>query len=132
YIHENRPLEIVAARVAAVGRSDTRLDPSHRAEAVGCEPHGFHALLIDGQPKSAALYDREKLLPGAQLTGPAVIVEALTTTIIDPGWQATVLSAGELLIEADNALFGHDPNLHLARNPVPNPSLTRNPTPAPD
>ena len=57
-------------------------------------------MVIDGEIRHVPLYQRERLLAGAHLPGPAIIVEPLTTTIIDPGWDATVLSGGELLMES--------------------------------
>jgi 5-oxoprolinase (ATP-hydrolysing) len=120
YIHENRPLEIVAARVEAIGRSETHPDPSHRLEPVPCEPHGSHELIVNRQPRSAPLYHREKLPAGASFTGPALILEPLTTTILDPNWSATVLSRGELLLESTSL----SPSLSLTVSPsqlVPSP-----------
>src|SRR5439155_15658584 len=87
YAHENRPLEIVAARVEAVGRSATRLPESHAMDSASCPPHGTHAMHFDGELQSAALYHRDRLNAGARITGPAIVVEPLTTTIIDPGWK---------------------------------------------
>jgi N-methylhydantoinase A/oxoprolinase/acetone carboxylase beta subunit len=39
------------------------------------------------------------LQAGASLTGPAIIIEAGTSTIVPPGFSARVGAAGELLIE---------------------------------
>src|SRR4029079_1565216 len=99
YVHENRALEIVAARVQAIGRSNTTMPPSRPATAITCQPHGSHPIYIEGEFRTAALYNREKLPPGAIIMGPAILLEPLTTTIIDPGWQGTVFTGGELLIE---------------------------------
>src|SRR5205823_228113 len=116
YIHENRPLETVAARVEAIGRSQTILPASHALKSKACPPHGSQPLYFDGEFHSAALYRREELTAGTRIVGPAIIVEPLTTTIIDPGWEANVLSGGELLIESATAKRNHNP----AHNPAPN------------
>ncbi len=58
--------------------------------------------LIDpasGDTTDAAVYPRAALPIGAHLTGPAIIVEAGTSTIVPPGFSARVGAAGELLIE---------------------------------
>jgi N-methylhydantoinase A len=58
--------------------------------------------LIDpasGDTADAAVYVRAALAAGACLTGPAIIVEAGTSTIVPPGFSARVGAAGELLIE---------------------------------
>jgi 5-oxoprolinase (ATP-hydrolysing) len=98
YIHENRPLEIVAARVEAIGRASTRLAAAGPTPPTVCQPHGSHEVYFDSRFHAAALFHRAEISPGAHISGPAIIVEPLTTTIIDPGWNATILSGGELLI----------------------------------
>jgi N-methylhydantoinase A len=58
--------------------------------------------LIDpasGEATDAAVYPRATLQVGARLTGPAIIVEAGTSSIVPPGFSARVGAAGELLIE---------------------------------
>jgi N-methylhydantoinase A len=58
--------------------------------------------LIDpasGDITDAAVYPRAALPAGARLTGPAIIVEAGTSTIVPPGFSARVGAARELLIE---------------------------------
>ena len=52
-----------------------------------------------GETTDAAVYSRVELPAGAQLIGPAIIVEAGTSTIVPPGFTARVGAAGELLIE---------------------------------
>jgi len=45
------------------------------------------------------LYQRDALPPGVRLSGPALVVEATTTLLLEPGWSALVLPGGELLLE---------------------------------
>ncbi|MBP7337278.1 hydantoinase B/oxoprolinase family protein [Niveispirillum sp.] len=44
------------------------------------------------------VFDREKLPAGSRITGPALIREAIATTVVEPGWQSEVLAGGELLL----------------------------------
>ncbi|HEY2413069.1 MAG TPA: hydantoinase B/oxoprolinase family protein [Pirellulaceae bacterium] len=103
YMHENRLLEVVAARVEAVGRSTAALAASQRIGPVEMEAEASHEMVIAGQVKMVPLYHREKLRPGVLLSGPAIVVEPLTTIIVDPGWEATVLTGGDLLMESISA-----------------------------
>jgi len=98
YVHEDRPLEIVAAKVQAVGRSRTQLDPSNRVPASSASPRLVRPVWFDGRHHQAAIYQRTSLGPGTVVSGPAVVVERVSTTVIDPGWQAETLSGGEFLI----------------------------------
>lgn len=56
---------------------------------------------LDGcdAPVPAAIFERNALPVGTEITGPAVIEQADTTTLIAPGWRARVLIDGTLLIE---------------------------------
>jgi 5-oxoprolinase (ATP-hydrolysing) len=45
------------------------------------------------------LFPRAALQPGQAVTGPAIIAEELATTVVEPGWQATVTDRGDLLLE---------------------------------
>jgi 5-oxoprolinase (ATP-hydrolysing) len=100
YIHEARPLEVVAARVQATGRSTDTLDASHAATRSLAQPAGMRTLAVGGQWVAADVYDRSRLRAGAVI-GSAIVVDPLATTIVDPGWFATVLSGGELLLTRD-------------------------------
>ncbi len=105
---EAEPVEIVNLRVKAVGRTAkphfSYRDPgsSHtEAPRVGskavhfAEPDLPHA----ARPVRSALYERERLEPGNVIAGPAVLFQLDTTTVIPPGWSATVDGWGNLVVE---------------------------------
>jgi 5-oxoprolinase (ATP-hydrolysing) len=48
--------------------------------------------------RSVPVYERGALPAGARLHGPAVVVESHATTIVEPGWRATVHPSGTLLL----------------------------------
>ena len=107
YTHPRKPLEIVIARVEGVGRGEQRLPDSRRVAPEDANAEGASGAAVDllrcwfaGEEHSTPLYDRSLLLPGDRIVGPAVIAEPLSTTVIDPGWQAESLTGGELLMEA--------------------------------
>jgi 5-oxoprolinase (ATP-hydrolysing) len=52
------------------------------------------------------LLPRENLGPGQAVNGPAIIAEQLATTVVEPGWQATVTDRGDLLMERVSARPG--------------------------
>jgi 5-oxoprolinase (ATP-hydrolysing) len=51
-----------------------------------------------GAQHLAPVHDREQLRPGDRIDGPALIREAIATTMVEPGWQLTVGAQGELLL----------------------------------
>ena len=66
-------------------------DPS--AARVGTTP-----VWVDGGHVDAGLYDRGRLLAGNVVTGPAIVTEMDSTTLVLPGHAATVHASGCLLI----------------------------------
>lgn len=98
YIHEGRALEIVAARVEVVGYVGDELPQSEPvAPRRRVSPHRTVAY-FDGERRAVPLHERSDLVAGDRITGPAIVAEEFSTTIIDTGWEAEVLSRGELLL----------------------------------
>ncbi len=99
YVHSDRPLEIVAARVEAVLPAAESLPPSTTVarSPVGSQSHRIVTVHFSGRPHDTHVFERSELQPGNHIVGPAVVLESSSTTVVDPGWQAEVLSGGELL-----------------------------------
>ena len=58
-----------------------------------------HATLWSGgQKHDVAIFDRDTLRAGDRITGPALIREAIATTVVEPGWVAQLGAGGELLL----------------------------------
>ena len=108
YANEGEPVEIVNLRLKAVGQtakphfshqSPGQLDP--KAAQIGYKQVYFadrnapHA----ARPMSAALYERERLVAGNMVVGPAILFQFDTTTIIPPDWSALVDGWGNLVAE---------------------------------
>ncbi len=55
-------------------------------------------LWSQGAAHEAPVHDRDALLAGDRIAGPALIREGLATTVIESGWNADVDGAGNLLI----------------------------------
>ncbi|HEX4130237.1 MAG TPA: hydantoinase B/oxoprolinase family protein [Pirellulales bacterium] len=99
YRHAGRELEIVAARVEVTGRTEQLAVPPLPMLDRKLEAQGQVTSWFDNEPSVTKLFTRSKLQPGDVITGPAIVREAISTTVIDPGWRARVLEYGELLIE---------------------------------
>ena len=61
------------------------------------------------------IYDRKKLQPGFYLIGPAVIVEKVGTTVVEPGWSAQVDENCNLLLKYSKDFPKRDPVLHPSK-----------------
>ena len=85
-------------RVEGIADSGTRADrvvslPADSAPALAQVP-----VHLAGETRDAALYDRAGLAAGAEIAGPALIVDAVSTTLVEPGWTAQVDPLGNLIL----------------------------------
>jgi len=62
---------------------------------------GWRPLVWQGAEQAAMWYDRDKLLPGNTLSGPALVAETSATTFLPPGASAEVDGFGNLVINVD-------------------------------
>jgi len=49
--------------------------------------------------RDTPLYDRGDLLPGDAIDGPAIVIEPISTIVIEPGWRATFTARGHLVLD---------------------------------
>lgn len=94
-----RPLVVEAISVEALGRGDEPTMPSAGPDVTGspgAETTGTVAMYVTDRWQRVPLHRRDDLVPGVLVSGPALIVEANATTVVEEGWDATVGGLGEL------------------------------------
>ncbi|MER5618044.1 hydantoinase B/oxoprolinase family protein [Streptomyces sp. NPDC002215] len=97
----DKPLVVEAVSVEATGTAGRhRPRPAGREPRPGTRPrpHDTVRMFADGRWQDTPLHRREDLRTADTVTGPAVIAEADATTVVDPGWQATLHGTGHLLL----------------------------------
>jgi N-methylhydantoinase A len=57
-----------------------------------------HEVIFDGERTATKIYDRSKLEPGALISGPAIVTEFDSTTVVLPGYRAEVDANFNILI----------------------------------
>lgn len=92
--------EIVNLRAVALG---TALDlPAAQLPVGDGDPVAAkvrdHELWMDGAMQPSVIYDRARLRQGDRITGPAIVTEMDSTTLIEAGCVATVDAVGNILI----------------------------------
>lgn len=94
--------EVVTLRVVATVAVDTLTLP--KLETGGHRNPG-HAILYsrrtvfdDGQALETPRYVRDKLLADDRIFGPALVIQHNSTTIVPPGYVATVMAHGDMLV----------------------------------
>jgi N-methylhydantoinase A len=98
YADAGREVEVVNVRLRAVARS---VKPEFvELERGGEDSSGARAgecgMIFGGMRYVAPVMDRDRLLAGNVVLGPALLVEYSTTTTVPPGWRAEVDVAGNL------------------------------------
>ncbi|GAA4490308.1 hydantoinase B/oxoprolinase family protein [Rhodococcus olei] len=100
----DRPLVVDAVAVEATGLTHhpdlsgvatATDDPADAADATPDTVRMYH----DGAWHDAPLYERARMRSGDAVTGPAILAEANSTTVVDPGWRGTLTEGGHLLLE---------------------------------
>ncbi|MFZ5609281.1 MAG: hydantoinase B/oxoprolinase family protein [Pseudomonadota bacterium] len=64
-------------------------------------PNATQPVFIAGAWREVPFYERARLPAGARLAGPAILLEATATTIIEPGWSVLADDAGNLVLTHD-------------------------------
>ena len=96
--------ELVVVRCVATGRVPA---PAVREEPDATEPvesalvQTVHPIYWDGAWVDAPVYARERLRPGHVLTGPAIVEQEDSTTLVHPGSRARVDRVLNLLLERE-------------------------------
>ncbi len=77
-----------------VADEELDLDP----DAKPADPLGEAEMYAAGEIRTAPVYDREGLAPGATVDGPAVVIDANATTVVEPGWRAEITRHNHLVM----------------------------------
>ena len=92
--------EILMIRAVAKARAQTIADLKLGTAGTTLEDCKVHdsRFYYEGEWHDAIIYERNKLHEGLAVTGPAIIGEMDSTTVVLPGYKASVDSVGNLLI----------------------------------
>jgi N-methylhydantoinase A len=97
YSRPTLAVEVVGYRIRLTRRKEARLFPP-LPNGSGAAADTAEAT-IGGRCLTTSFISRDALAIGSRIAGPAVIEEATATTLVPPGWSATCLATGDLLLE---------------------------------
>jgi N-methylhydantoinase A len=101
YALADAPVEIVTLRVAAAGRVRRfTLAPLARRGKAPARPARRRVHFPGAGWRACPCLDRERLGVGGVVTGPAIVEQLDTTTVVPPGHRARVDRVGNLVIQA--------------------------------
>src|SRR5690606_5581746 len=118
FLMPERRILVEALSVEAIGAGEaTGADDIAVATTPG-EPVTTTRVYTAGAWREAPVFRRGSLAPGQRIDGPAIIVEANATTVIEPGWHGEVTARNHLVLER------HEPRERaLAGGTAPDPVL---------
>ncbi|CCQ73612.1 hydantoinase B/oxoprolinase family protein [Magnetospira sp. QH-2] len=104
FINADRDMVIEAVTVEAMATTETADEVNHPI-GTAAPPAPRDQVRLHGQDRwqTVPLYHRDDLCPGQTFTGPAIIVEATGTVVLENGWQAQVNGFEHLILERHEA-----------------------------
>ncbi|MFO1323114.1 MAG: hydantoinase B/oxoprolinase family protein [Burkholderiales bacterium] len=105
FLMPGKALVVEAIAVEAIGRNESAADkrPAFAPREGPLRPFESHRIYTEGAFRDADIYERDDLRPGDAIAGPAVIRERNATTVIEPGWRATLTPLDHLVMERAEA-----------------------------
>jgi N-methylhydantoinase A len=97
----DRPVEFVNFRVSARGLVDKPDLAAARSGEGDSGPRSWRTVYIDGEFRELPVFDRSALTAAAPITGPAVIEEFGSTTVIASGFTCSAGDVGALVLTAE-------------------------------
>ena len=99
FVMEGKSLVVEAISVEAIGHTDSVEEPTFNVQqGVESQPATTVRMYTQGEYRETPLYRRDSLVPGTRIAGPAIIVEATATTVVEPDWQAVVNAHKHLIL----------------------------------
>ncbi len=100
FLMAGKRLVVEAVSVEAVVAGDAPAEAAQALQPAREVPRRETVRMYSGaQWHEAALVVREDLRPGDAVAGPAIIVEKNATTVVEPGWEATLTALDHLVLE---------------------------------
>ena len=106
FLMPGKALIVEAVAVEAMGRTQSVTDerPEFEPREGGLRPLKTNRVFTNGAFHDARVYAREQLRPGDAIDGPSILRERNATTVIEPGWRATLTERDHLVLERVEAV----------------------------
>jgi 5-oxoprolinase (ATP-hydrolysing) len=101
FIMPEKPLVVETAAVEAIGTTGDAGAPTRDGEGgtgAAVPPLATVRAYMAGEERETPVHDRDELVQGQTVDGPAIIREPTATTIVEPGWQAEMHAGGDLVL----------------------------------
>ncbi|MEA3291887.1 MAG: hydantoinase B/oxoprolinase family protein, partial [Pseudomonadota bacterium] len=99
FISPEKPLIVESIEVETVSPAKPPAVQHAVGRKTATRPAAVCRCYLDGAWQETPLHQRSELPPETPLPGPAVILDPTATTVVEPGWQAKLAAAGDLVLE---------------------------------
>ncbi len=95
----DKALVVEAVSVETIGHTATIAEPQiTQQRQVLLAPVATTSIYTKGEWRDTPVYQRDDLLPGDNILGPALIIEPTGTNVIEPGWSARLTPQNHLIL----------------------------------
>ncbi|MCC5972016.1 MAG: hydantoinase B/oxoprolinase family protein [Pararhodobacter sp.] len=100
FIYDDKEITIEAIDLqASDGRAEDQAEALQSVVKNAPQANDTTSIYSDGDWHDAGVFRRDTLGPGAQITGPALIIEANQTIVVEPGWRAEITARDHVLMQ---------------------------------
>ena len=78
--------------------------PKIKEQKSVAKPERQNSVFVDGALRDAAVFDRKKLRPGDQFSGPAIVIQEDTTTVVLPDFKGYIDGSQNIILTPCEAL----------------------------
>ena len=98
---EDKELQIESVRVDALGTIDLidADEPALACRRAAMATNQKTRIFNRGKWRAATVYHRDKLVSGQIISGPSIIIDNTTTTIVESGWQLRIDASDHLILD---------------------------------
>jgi 5-oxoprolinase (ATP-hydrolysing) len=99
FITSDKPITVEAVEVEGAEIADTSAAETKSAlQEADAATDTTRKIFSSGEWREAGIFRREGLAPGNRVKGPALIIEANQTIVIEPGWTARITEADHVVL----------------------------------
>ncbi len=99
FVYDNKPMVVEAVSVEGLDASDGKpQEKKNTTRDSSPAARETRRVFCDGTWHEAGVFRRAELSHGAKVSGPALIIEANQTIVVEPGWQAEITELDHVLM----------------------------------
>ena len=101
---EMAEVQIVNLRLVVSGLVPKPSIPKIKEQKSIAKPERQNSVFVDGALQNAAVFDRKKLRPGDQFSGPAIVIQEDTTTVVLPDFKGYIDGSQNIILTPCEAI----------------------------